>query len=79
MKSKTKTHAIVFSFQTTEYEIGCWGGGQRRLIATFGYDCGSGGGDGGRQQQGLATAGDGARGGQRTQWWQGGGDYGNRN
>ena len=46
MKSKTKTHAIVFSFQTTEYEIGCWGGGQRRLIATFGYDCGSGGGGG---------------------------------
>ena len=46
MKSKTKTHAIVFSFQTTEYEIGCWGGGQRRLIATLGYDCGSGGGGG---------------------------------
>ena len=57
MKSKTKTHAIVFSFQTTEYEIGCWGGGQRRLIATFGYDCGSGGGGGGRQQRWLAMAG----------------------
>ena len=57
MKSKTKTHAIVFSFQTTEYEIGCWGGGQRRLIATFSYDCGSGGGGGGRQQRWLAMAG----------------------
>ena len=57
MKSKTKTHAIVFSFQTTEYEIGCWGGGQRRLIATFSYDCGSGSGGGGRQQRWLAMAG----------------------
>ncbi len=31
------------------------GGGQRRLIATLGYDCGSGGG--GRQQRWLAMAG----------------------
>jgi hypothetical protein len=80
MKKHTSTNQ-----KTTEYGTG-WGGvGQRRLIATLGYDCGSGGG--GRQQWWLAMAG-GSRGWQWLVAAPGednecnvsrGGGYGNRN